>query len=435
MLIIGEITTMANTFQGIPDNDPTGAFQRSARDTSDDTFTGQEDYRDPNGPMNPDKIPPHMRHFIKIAKRVEDDEYSDSFSMEPSDAQQTLSDDDGPRDLPEIFEAKEESDTDNSQNFFLDSDDMENQPDNVLGTDIQTGEKIIRPSKPLDNPFALKEENTKDVYSGGKDIASILAHLKSESDYHPYVLPSRGILYPKASQLSDGKVLIRPMRGQDEEILLTQSLIRNGEAIEMILKRCISFADRTGLKDPLEMLTQDRIAALIVIRGLTYGENYECRATCGRCGTTFQSNVSLENDLEVHYAEDSNLREPFETILPDSRLPVKYRLPRGLDERKITEHMELRRKKNHGRGREDSTTFRALMLTTEIAGLTSKEDRAKILDVMTLRDRAHLRDCFNYPPFGVDTRVNFICPSCNADNPMRLPLGVDFFIPQRAGEM
>jgi len=452
------------TPQGIPENDPTGAFQRSVQDeAAHDAPTGQGDYRDASGPLDPDKIPPQMRQFIKTPKKVqhEDDEGP---SRDLSSAQPKLRDDDGPRELPEVSETqarptrpnreappslREPGDNDSgaakeppkevafssSQPYFPDEEDMEDQPENVIGVDIQTGEKIIRPSKPSGNPFARKEEGPKEEYSGSKDLASILAHVQSESDALPYVLPSRGVLYPRASRLSDGKVLIRPMRGQDEEILLTPNLIRSGEAIEMILKRCITFADRTGLSDPLEMLTQDRIAALIVIRGMTYGENYECRATCGRCGTAFQSNVSLENDIEVYYADDPDLREPLETVLPDSGLHVKYRLPRGIDERRITEHMEQRRKKKQGRGREDSTTLRALMLTLEIEGVTSEQDRGKILNILTLKDRTHLRDCFNYPPFGVDTRVNFNCPSCFSDNPMRLPLGVDFFIPQRAGEM
>lgn len=454
--------------QGIPENDPTGAFQRKLQEEAEnDAPVEKGGYNDPSGPLDPDKIPPQMRQFIKGPKRVEThDDDDDGPSRDLSSVQPTLRDDDGPRELPEVPETqarptkakreaspslRESGDDDlapaeekeapneiafsSSQPHFPDEEEMEDQPENVVGVDIQTGEKIIRPSKPLGNPFARKAEGPVEEYTGGKDLASILGHIQSESDSLPYVLPSRGVLYPRASPLSDGKVMIRPMRGQDEEILLTPNLIKNGEAIEMILKRCISFEDRTGLKDPLEMLTQDRIAALIVIRGMTYGENYECRATCGRCGTAFQSNVSLENDLEVYYADDPNLREPLKTVLPDSGLHVHYRLPRGIDERKITEHMEQRRKKKQGRGREDSTTLRALMLTLDIEGHTSEQDRLKILNILTLKDRAHLRDCFNYPPFGVDTRVNFNCPSCFSDNPMRLPLGVDFFIPQRAGEM
>jgi hypothetical protein len=452
--------------QEIPENDPTGAFQRRLQEGIDDDASVETGgYKDTSGPLDPDKIPPQMRRFIKIAQKVEMDDDDDAGpTRDLSSAQPMLRDDHGPRELPEIPQTqtrlakpqrvaspslRESDDNDSepvekkpnkvsfssSQPYFPDSEEMENQPEHVVGVDITTGEKIIRPSKPSGNPFARKTEGPVKAYSGGKDLASILGHIQTESDSIPYVLPSRGVLYPKASPLSDGKVMIRPMRGPDEEILLTPSLIRNGEAIEMILKRCISFADRTGLSDPLEMLTQDRIAALIVIRGMTYGESYECRATCARCGTAFQSHVSLEDDLEIYYAEDPNLREPLETVLPDSGLHVAYRLPRGIDERKITEHMEQRRKKKQGRGLEDSTTLRALMLTLDIEGHTSENDRSKILNVLTLKDRAHLRDCFNYPPFGVDTRVNFKCPSCFSDNPMRLPLGVDFFIPQRAGEM
>lgn len=441
-----------NKPQGVPENDPTGAFQRKVREQNENEAPiGQGDFKDPNGPLDPDKIPPHMKSFIKTSKVVSDDDDDDERpSRDLSASQPRLRDDEGPRKLPEIPDTQArpsrpshplreqepvaaipEAPTIN----YDEDDELETIPDNQIGVDIKTGEPIVKPIKITDNPFAKREEAHVETYSGKRDIASVLKHIQTESDYLPYVLPSRGILYPQASRLSDGKVLIRPMRGQDEEILLTPSLIRDGEAIERILKRCIQFEDRTGLTDPLEMLTQDRIAALIVIRGMTYGENYDCRATCARCGTTFQSTVSLENDIEVYFAEDPNLREPFETILPDSGLRVKYRLPRGIDERKITQHMEQRRKKKQGRGREDSTTLRALLLTLEIEGLTSEADRSKILNVLTLKDRAHLRDCFNYPPFGVDTRVNFGCPACGADNPMRLPLGVDFFIPQRVGEM
>lgn len=417
--------------QGYSENDPTGSFQREIADQADNETTGG--YKDASGPLDPSKVPPHMRSFItmKEAEPSIDDEQP---PLSPPHRQVQLREDEripSAANEPTLREDEEEFVSFSSSEPHF-PDPNEERADNVFGVDVQTGEKMVRPSKPKDNPFAVRNPVSESAYSGQADISAILEHVAASADYQPYELPSRGVLYPRASPLSDGKVLIRPMRGQDEEILLTPSLLLNGEAIEMIMQRCIAFSNRSALKDPLEMLTQDRVAALIVIRGMTYGPDYNCRISCNHCGSTFQSIISLEHDLDVHFLEDPDLREPIRTVLPDSKLEVRYRLSRGFDERELNQHIESQRKRNKGKKeRGDSTTFRALQLITDIQGISNKTDMKKILDKITMNDRAHLRDCFNFPPFGVDTRVNIQCPECMRENAMRMPIGVDFFMPQR----
>jgi len=49
-------------------------------------------------------------------------------------------------------------------------------------------------------------------------------------------LPSGGITYSSGAST----VMIRPMRGIEEDILTNQRLVRNGKAFDMILSNCVT---------------------------------------------------------------------------------------------------------------------------------------------------------------------------------------------------
>jgi hypothetical protein len=419
-----------------------GEFQKQAEESASNEGQKIAAHRSgkmpsPDEPLDPLSIPPHMRHIIAARPGAQ----PEALQAEIGEVEPELRGNDGERRLPPIPSRRGISETVQSpdENELALSPQDRPVPPNVIGKNVETGRDIVRPKKPDDNPFAEAEEEREkraaeviDTYAGGSNVSEILRHIQRTTDYHPYTLPSRGILYPSKSKLSDGKILLRPMRGDDEEIILSPNLLRDGEAIEMILRRCIVFEDRTALTDPLEMLSQDRIAALVVIRALTYGQYYECEVNCTRCGHAFESSVDLDNDIDVHFCADPNLREPFEEVFPTSGIKFTYRLPRGYDEREIVKHVNARRKKGKVKTeREDVTTVRASRLVTSIGGNSNKDDIEKILSVISLNDRAHLRQLFDYPPFGIDTRVNFDCPNCQAENKLRLPMGVDFFLQRR----
>ena len=75
-------------------------------------------------------------------------------------------------------------------------------------------------------------------------------------------LPSKGLLYPKDSPLASGQIEIKYMTAREEDILTNANLLRQGLAIEKMLKSII--------KTPIsyeDLILGDRNAILI---GLEY---------------------------------------------------------------------------------------------------------------------------------------------------------------------
>ena len=60
-------------------------------------------------------------------------------------------------------------------------------------------------------------------------------------------LPSKGLLYPKESPLSSGKVEIKYMTAKEEDILTTQSYIQKGVVLDKLLESVL--VSKINIKD------------------------------------------------------------------------------------------------------------------------------------------------------------------------------------------
>ena len=84
-------------------------------------------------------------------------------------------------------------------------------------------------------------------------------------------IPSKGKFYPQGHPLCGVEsVEIRQMTAKQEDILSSRTLIKQGVALERLLKSVI--VDRSI--DPSTLLTGDRNAILIAARISGYGKNY-----------------------------------------------------------------------------------------------------------------------------------------------------------------
>ena len=84
-------------------------------------------------------------------------------------------------------------------------------------------------------------------------------------------LPSLGLLYPKDSPLSSGKIEIKYMTAREEDILTSANLIKQGIVVEKLLESLI--VDKSINVD--DFLIGDKNAVLIASRILAYGKEYE----------------------------------------------------------------------------------------------------------------------------------------------------------------
>ena len=256
-------------------------------------------------------------------------------------------------------------------------------------------------------------------------LKELLDNLKGLSSvYEEIELPSLGKFYNDSNGPSSGIVSIRPMTGEDEQILATPRFVRKGQAINMIFQRCIK--ERFN---PENLLTIDRNYLLIYLRGVSYGTNYDVEIKCPGCERKFSTTIDLDT-LYVETCPDG-FGPKLQEVLPTSKLPFAYRLSTGKDEQEIVDHRERRIKAFGDNSTDDSLIYRTAMLLEHIDGLTNKAELQVIVKNLPISDVSYIRNCINEPPFGVDTNVEMVCPSCLHDFEVDLPLEANFFFPRR----
>ena len=83
-------------------------------------------------------------------------------------------------------------------------------------------------------------------------------------------LPSKGLLYPKDSSLADGKIEIKYMTTKEEDILMSDNLIKKGVVVDKLLDNLIV---TKGVKQE-DLVLGDKNAVLVAARILAYGPDY-----------------------------------------------------------------------------------------------------------------------------------------------------------------
>jgi hypothetical protein len=285
-------------------------------------------------------------------------------------------------------------------------------------------EQLGMPVGENDSPREEKQER----HDISGDLKSLLEDLKSSTSvYEEILLPSRGVFYDGTNGPSNGILNIKPMTGEEEQILSTPRFVRKGQALNMIFSRCIKEKFK-----PENLLTVDRTYLLIYLRGISYSTSYEVEIKCPECEKKFATEIDL-NSLMVERCPE-NYGPVLEGILPTSNYSFKYRLSKGRDETDIQEHRDKRIKNFGDNVADDTLTYRTALLLEEVQGITDKRDLQILIKNLPISDVSHIRNCVNEPPFGVDTKIETVCPSCLQEFDLDLPLEANFFFPRQRRE-
>jgi hypothetical protein len=271
-------------------------------------------------------------------------------------------------------------------------------------------------------PVATPRQNQ---MSGSSHLKELLETLKSASgNYEEIQLPSKGKFYDGTDGPSNGIVSLRPMCGEEEQILATPRFVKKGQAINMIFQKCLKEGFRAE-----NLLTIDRTYLLIYLRGISYSPSYEVEIKCPECDSKFSTAIDL-NNLFVEYCQD-DYGPSLQDVLPQTKLPFSYRLSTGRDEQEIQDHRERRIKAFGDSAADDTLIYRTALLINDIDGIDNKSELQILLKNLPISDLSHLRNCINEPSFGVDTNVEIVCPNCLAEFSLDLPLEANFFFPRR----
>jgi len=244
-------------------------------------------------------------------------------------------------------------------------------------------------------------------------------------------LPSGGRFYDEDHPLyGQDTVEIRFMTAKDEDILTSQSLLKNGTALEKLMQNIL--VDKRV--NPSSMLIGDRSAILIAARATGYGKNYETNVTCPSCGemsktsfdiTNFESfdgDVEKQEELGVSATPDNT----YKVKLPLTTVTAEFRLLTGADETAMTKTLQKRRNKSSIDGSLSTQFVRAVV---SLSGETDRDIIKKFSLLMPASDARHLRSAIRSVTPSVDLTQHFECPECGHEQDMEVPLTADFFWP------
>lgn len=278
---------------------------------------------------------------------------------------------------------------------------------------------------PPDRPRPVKKATPDKAVrvQGTDELENLLARLNSHHSWEPFHFPSGGKFYSDIP----GTVHIRAMTGEEEQILATPRHVRKGKAIDMIFKKCI----REQI-DTEQLLSVDRNHLLIYLRGISYTPEYDVEIKCPACSLKFPHVIDL-NDLDVDACPAEFTPDSLQGTLPKSGFRFTYRLATGEDETLISQYREKRIQQFAGSD-DDTLLYRTALLLEDIEGVTMKKELSLLLKKLPIQDVAYLRNTINQPPFGVNTEIPVMCPSCNEEFKIDLPLEANFFFPRKREE-
>lgn len=280
--------------------------------------------------------------------------------------------------------------------------------------------------EPFEAPPELPrpKSETKMRIQGSDALEGLLQQLISRHKWEPFEFPSKGRFYSNIPST----IHVRAMSGEEEQILATPRLVKKGMAIDMIFERCIQEKITTQ-----DLLSVDRNHLLIYLRGISYTPEYDVEIKCPNCGVKFAHVIDL-NDIDVNMCPDNFGPENLEGTLPSSGFGYRYRLSTGSDEQEISRYRDQRIQQWGDQGNDDTLLYRTALLLEEIEGVTMKKELGLLLKKLPIQDVSFLRNEISEPPFGANTKISILCPSCTDEFTIDLPLEVNFFFPRKKRE-
>lgn len=239
-------------------------------------------------------------------------------------------------------------------------------------------------------------------------------------------LPSAGLTYPTSSPLHGKETVdIKSMTAREEDILTSKALLKKGTVITELIKSCL--VDKSV--DPRDMLSGDRNALMVAIRITGYGAEYDAELECPECGTKGSRQFDLSRlpikRLTIEpVVQGTNL---FACLLPVSRKMVHFKFITGKDEEDMSATAE--KQKKLGLASDATVTSNLLYSIVSIDGIDDRSKIAGFVRSMPARDSLTLRNYIKDHEPGIEMRQETSCPSCDHEEEVQMPLGINFLWP------
>lgn len=234
-------------------------------------------------------------------------------------------------------------------------------------------------------------------------------------------LPSEGLFYANGKK----SVKIKYLTAEDENILTSPELIKNGKVLDVLLEKAIVDNDLSAD----EMLTGDRNAVLLALRSTGYGDEYEVKMSCPECSEEYKTSVALSSLKHKGVQIKPDVNGEFEVELPKTKWNVKFRLLNGKDENYLTKKNEQLKKLKTKAQYSSMLTERYVLQLMEVAGNRDKLYISKAVRNMPIADSLFLREFIKEVEPGVDMEHEFECKNCGHVYEDTVPITVKLFWP------
>jgi hypothetical protein len=239
-------------------------------------------------------------------------------------------------------------------------------------------------------------------------------------------LPSNGEFYPEGHALRENPTVeVRQMTAKEEDILLNQSYLKQGVVVEKLLHSLVITKD-FKLDD---LLIGDKNAILTQVRRSAYGDEYPVEAVCRSCMTKTENTFDLEEcvrnkPLTLIEGVERTERNTFTFMAPKTKAKVEIRFLTGADEKALADKEKKYKKHN--------VDFSASLETYKMI-IASVNDNPSLVESyvenMPLRDAKKLKEVMKEIQPGIEMKGQFVCPSCEAEVEMDLPINFRFLWP------
>ena len=235
-------------------------------------------------------------------------------------------------------------------------------------------------------------------------------------------LPSEGKVYIKDSPLSSGKLELKYMTTREEDILMSENLIKKGVVIDKLLDSLIV---TKGVKQD-DLILGDKNAVLVASRILAYGPEYTVEVTNPnnldeKVEHTFDLSKCPFKELskDVDYSDNS-----FDFTTPVGKNKLKFKLLTGADEALIEK--DLKQSSKYGVSSDITTRLRYIV--TEVDGDTKSSTINEFTQNLLARDSVALRNYIRdiSPDIDLTSDVEIGGETVSVS----IPLTVEFFWPQ-----
>jgi len=237
-------------------------------------------------------------------------------------------------------------------------------------------------------------------------------------------LPSKGLVYPETSLLAKGEIEMRYMSAKDEDILTNINFIKQGTAIDKLLKSLIV----TPI-DIDDLVTGDKNAILFAARILGYGKDYSFKFKNESTGNDDEYTLDLTTLSEKPINENLFIpgKNAFNFQLPKSGNDVVFKLLTGKDEKAIDAEIKGLQKIDANGSFENTTRLKHMIIA--VNGKTDMVSITEFVDNYLLApDSRALKKYYNEISPDIETTITL-----NKDGYVQegvtIPIGINFFWP------